>query len=58
VILDKKAKKRIEVLRGKIKTLQQRLAGAKQQEDEPGEVDRIEQEIAKFHEEIRTLKES
>lgn len=58
VILDKKAKKRIEVLRGKIKTLQQRLAGAKQQEDEPGEVDRIEQEIAKYHEEIQTLKES
>ena len=56
--VDKKAKKRIEVLRGKIKKLQQRLAGAKEQEDEPGEVEQIEQEIAKHLDEIQSLKNS
>ena len=56
--MDKKAKKRIEVLRGKIKNLEQRLAGAKQQEDEPGEVAGIEQEIQKYKDEIAALKAS
>ena len=36
----------------------QQLAGARQQEDEPGEVDRIEQEIASVKEEIEKLKAS
>ncbi|MEC8590798.1 MAG: hypothetical protein VXZ15_04565 [Planctomycetota bacterium] len=56
--MDKKAKKRIEVLRGTIKKLQQVLAGAKEQEDEPGEVEQIEQEIAKHLDEIQSLKNS
>ena len=33
--LDKKAKKRLEVLRQRLQKLQQQLVGAKQQEDEP-----------------------
>ncbi len=56
--MDKKAKKRVEVLRQRIKKLNQQLAGARQQEDEPGEVDRIEQEIAIVKEEIERLKAS
>ena len=44
--MDKKAKKRIELLRKKINHLQQRLAGAKQQMDDPDEVQQLESEIA------------
>ena len=44
--LDKKSKKRLEVLRKKLEKLNAQLAGAKQQEDEPGEVAGIEKEIA------------
>ena len=35
--MDKKAKKRAEVLRKKVAQLQTQLAGAKQQPDDPGE---------------------
>jgi len=56
--MDKKAKKRVEVLRQRTQKLNQQLAGARQQEDEPGEVDRIEQEIASVKEEIEKLKAS
>ena len=56
--MDKKAKKRVEVLRQRTQKLNQQLAGARQQEDEPGEVDRIEQEIASVKEEIERLKAS
>jgi hypothetical protein len=34
--VDKKAKKRIDVLHQKLQKLRQQLAGAKQQPDEPG----------------------
>ncbi len=54
--LDKKAKKRIEVLRQRIQKMNQQLAGAKQQDDEPGEVERLEQEIADSKAEIEKLK--
>jgi len=56
--MDKKAKKRVEVLRQRIQKLNQQLAGARQQEDEPGEVNRLEQEIASVKEEIEKLKAS
>ena len=41
--MDKKAKKRIELLRKKVQDLQPRLAGAKQQMDDPHEVEQFEQ---------------
>ena len=44
--MDKKAKKRMEVLRTRTQKLKQQLAGAKQQDDEPGEVERLENEIS------------
>jgi len=56
--MDKKAKKRIEVQRQRMQKLRQQLAGAKQQDDEPGEVDRIEKEIADANAEIEKLKSS
>lgn len=56
--MDKKAKKKIEVLRNRIQKLQQQLSGAKQQDDEPGEVERLETEIAAAKAEIEKLKAS
>ncbi len=56
--MDKKAKKRIEVLRKKIGQLQILLAAAKQQPDDPDEPARIEADIARAEAEIGKLKES
>jgi peptidoglycan hydrolase CwlO-like protein len=56
--MDKKAKKRIELLRKKVNELQQRLAGAKQQMDDPTEVEQYERELAAAKEEIEKLKTS
>lgn len=54
--IDKKSKKRIEVLRKKLDKLQAQLAGAKQQEDEPGEVAGIEKQIEDAKAELAQLK--
>ncbi|MGY8769729.1 MAG: hypothetical protein ACKVH8_15025 [Pirellulales bacterium] len=56
--MDKKAKKKIEVLRKRIQKISQQLAGAKQQEDEPGEVAKYEKQIADCKAEIEELKAS
>ncbi len=56
--MDKKAKKRSEVLRKKLTDLQQRLAGAKSQMDDPDEVRQLEVEIAAAQAEISRLKAS
>lgn len=55
--MDKKAKKRIEVIRKKITQLQQLLAAAKQQPDDPEEPQKIQSEIDKLSEELHSLKE-
>lgn len=54
--MDKKAKKNLSLLREKVQKLKKQLAGAKQQDDEPGEIERLEQEIAKLDEQIEKLK--
>ena len=54
--MDKKDKKRIEVLQQKIAKLQQQLAGAKKQPDDPAEVPRLERELASAHAELTALK--
>ena len=54
--MDGKAKKRWDVIQQKIKQLRQALAGARKQEDEPGEVRRYEQEIAALEAEMAKLK--
>jgi cob(I)alamin adenosyltransferase len=56
--MDGKAKKRLEVIRNKLLLLKQRLAGAKQQDDEPGEVRKLEQEIAQLEAEATKLRAS
>ncbi len=54
--MDGKAKKRLEVIRQKLLLLKQRLAGAKKQEDEPGEVKKLEQEVASLEAEATKLR--
>jgi hypothetical protein len=44
--MDGRAKKRLEVIKQKLQLLRQKLAGAKKQDDEPGEVLKLEQEIS------------
>jgi hypothetical protein len=55
--MDKKAKKRVEVIRLKLATLQQQLVGAKQQPDDPQEPARLQAEIAKLQDEMNRLKD-
>ncbi len=54
--MDKKDKKRIEVLQQKIAKLQQQLAGAKKQPDDPAEIPRLEKELTGAHAELAALK--
>jgi peptidoglycan hydrolase CwlO-like protein len=54
--MDKKAQKKLDVLRQKIQKLQQLLVAAKKQNDEPGEVERLEKEIHAHEAEIKKLK--
>lgn len=56
--MDKKAKKRIEVIRQKLPALQQQLAGAKAQPDDPSEPARLQAEIEKLQSELAKLKAS
>jgi DNA-binding FrmR family transcriptional regulator len=55
--MDKKAKKRIDLLQQKLQKMRQQLAGAKKQLDEPQEVKRLETEIAATEAELRKLKQ-
>lgn len=54
--MDKKTKKRLEILRQKIEKSQVLLAAANEQTDEPDEVENIEKNIAGFKAEIAKLK--
>ncbi len=56
--MDKKAKKRIDLLNDRLHKLRQQLAGAKKQMDDPAEVRRLEQEIATAADELAKLKAS
>ncbi len=56
--MDKKQKKRLDVLRQKTEKAQKLLAAARQQTDEPGEIEKIEQELAGYRAEIAELKNS
>ena len=56
--MDKKAKKRVEVLRKKISQLQVLLSAARQQPDDPEEPARLQAEINAFQAEAKKLKES
>jgi hypothetical protein len=54
--MDGKVKKRLEVIKQKLHLLQQKLAGAKRQDDEPGEVRNLEREIAALQAEATKLR--
>jgi hypothetical protein len=56
--MDRKAKKRIEVLNQKLHKLRQQLAGARQQPDDPAEPKRLAAEIAAADAELHKLKAS
>jgi hypothetical protein len=54
--MDGKAKKRLEVIKQKLQLLRQKLAGARRQDDEPGEVKKLEQEISALEAEATKLR--
>ena len=54
--MDGRAKKRLEVVKQKLQLLRQKLAGAKRQDDEPGEVKKLEQEISALEAEALKLR--
>ena len=56
--MDKKAKKRIDLLHKKMNDLQQRLSGARKQMDDESEVRQLEADLAATKAEIEKLKAS
>ena len=57
-LMDKKIKKKAHVLRQRIQTLQQQLAGAKKQMDDKEELKLIEQQLAAAESELAKIKET
>lgn len=54
--MDKKTKKRLEVLRQKIEKTQKLIAAAKQQTDEPDEIVKLEEQLAQLKAEVESLR--
>ncbi len=54
--MNKKDKKKMDTLKKRIQKLEQQLAGAKKQADEPEEISRLGDEIAKARAELEQLK--
>jgi hypothetical protein len=54
--MDKRVKKKLEVVHQRLQQLRQKLAGAKKQDDEPGEVERLQKEIAALEAEAEKWK--
>lgn len=54
--MDKKVKKKLDQLHQRLQKLRQQLSGAKRQPDEPGEVQRLEKEIAVLEAELEKVK--
>ena len=54
--MDKREKKRLDVINQRLQKLRQQLAGVRQQEDEPGEAKRVEQQIAALEAEAKGIK--
>ena len=55
--MDKKAKKRIDVLNMRITILRQQLAGARKQMDDPDEVKNLERQLAAAEAELAKIKD-
>ena len=56
--VNKKTKKKIEVIKKKLETLRRQLAGAKKQTDEVGEVERLSTAVAQAEASLAELKNS
>lgn len=56
--MDKKAKKRIDLLNQRLQKLRQQLSGARKQMDDPQDVKRLENELAQASAELERLKQS
>jgi chromosome segregation ATPase len=56
--VDKKAKKRLDVINKKLQTLRPRLAGSREQADDPSELKELEDQIASLEAEAVQLKAS
>ncbi|TWU56511.1 hypothetical protein Poly51_24220 [Rubripirellula tenax] len=56
--MDKKAKKRLDIINKKLQTLRPRLAGSREQADDPAELQQLEDEVAKLEAEATELKAS
>lgn len=54
--MDKKIKKKLDLVHQRLQVLRQKLSGAKKQQDEPGEVERLQNEIATLEAEAEKLK--
>jgi len=54
--MDKRTKKRLDVVHQHLQLLRQKLAGAKRQDDEAGEVERLTKEIADLEAEAQKLR--
>ena len=56
--MDKKAKKRIDLLQQRLQKLRLQLSGARKQLDDPDDVKRLENELALVSAELEKLKQS
>jgi cob(I)alamin adenosyltransferase len=55
--MDKKSKKRIDLLNQRLQKLRQQLAGARKQMDDPEDVRRLERDIEEVTSELEKLKQ-
>ncbi len=56
--MDKKTKKKVDVLQKRMQMLRLQLSGAKKQMDDPEELHRLEKEVSDLSAEIEKLKSS
>jgi septal ring factor EnvC (AmiA/AmiB activator) len=54
-VMDKKTKKRVDVIRAKLQQLRRVLSDAKKQHDEPDEIVNLERDIQKLEKELAEL---
>lgn len=57
-LMDKRKKKRIQVLKDKLQNRRQQLGSAKKQPDDTRELERLQQEIAAIEAELQQLDDS
>ena len=55
--MNKKTRKRIQVLRDRLEKRRMQLAGAMSQPDEPDEAKKVQREIEEFEKELEKLKD-